>query len=183
MLKTSRLLLRPWREDDFLWFAKLNEDSEVMEHFPAIPSRERSFEVARKLQAKIDDQGWGLWAVEVIGGAPFIGFVGLDEVDEDVPCAPAIEIGWRLARAHWGKGYATEAGLRSLDYAFSERGWPEVVAMTALTNIRSERVMQRLGMVRDLAADFDHPRVPDGHPVQRHMLYRIRASDGRPVGG
>lgn len=119
-------------------------------------------------------RGWGLWAVEVKDGPQFIGFVGLNEVDFEAHFTPAVEVGWRLARQHWGNGYATEAARAAVDFAFQELALQEIVSMTTVANERSRRVMGRLGMVRDPADDFDHPRVPAG-PLRRHVLYRLSA--------
>jgi len=179
MLRTARLRLREWTRADLEPFAQLNADPVVMEHFPAPSSRAQSDAFAEGIRSHFEEHGWGLWAVEVVGGAPFIGFVGLHEVHPPVPCAPVLEVGWRLARAHWGRGYATEAAERSLAYAFEVLTRDEVVSFTAATNLPSQRVMQRLGMRRDPAEDFEHPKVPVGCPVRPHVLYRIRAAEWR----
>jgi RimJ/RimL family protein N-acetyltransferase len=171
-LRTPRLLLRQWRDADLAPFATLNADPEVTEHLPARLTRTESDEMARFLRAAIAAQGWGLWAVEIPDQAPFIGFVGLNEPRFEAHFTPAVEIGWRLARAYWGYGYATEAAWAALRFAFAELQLDEVVSMTATVNLRSQRVMQRLGMVRDPADDFEHPRVPPG-PLRPHVLYRL----------
>jgi ribosomal-protein-alanine N-acetyltransferase len=173
-IKTQRLLLRHWYEEDLAPFAALNGDPEVMRYFPATLTPAESDEFARYVQGLIAVQGWGLWAVEVLGGAPFIGFVGLNRPRFEAHFTPAIEVGWRLDRAHWGHGYATEAAAASLSFAFEELDCPEVVSFTSLINERSIRVMRRLGMSHDPADDFDHPSVPDG-PLRRHVLYRMRS--------
>ena len=171
VLSTPRLRLRPWRESDLAAFAALNADPAVMEHFPSIPSREESDAMARRIMAKMESQGWGLWALEVIGGEPFIGFTGLNVPDFDSYFTPCTEIGWRLARSAWGHGYATEAAHAALAFGFGSLGLEEIVSFTAVTNKRSMAVMERLGMRRD--GEFDHPRVAQGNPVRRHVLYRI----------
>lgn len=171
-ITTSRLLLREWRETDLAPFAALNGDPEVMRYFPTTLTRAESDEFARFLQGLIAVQGWGLWAVEVLGGAPFIGLVGLNRVRFEAHFTPAIEVGWRLDRPYWGRGYATEAAAASLTFAFAELGCAEVVSFTSLLNEPSLRVMRRLGMTRDPSDDFDHPSVADG-PLRRHALYRI----------
>ena len=171
-LSTSRLLLRQWRESDFAPFAELNADPEVMRYFPAALDRQHSDELAEWIQETLARQGWGLWAVEVPDVAPFIGFVGLNQVDFQAHFTPAIEVGWRLDRPHWGRGYATEAASAALDFAFDGLGCEQIVSFTAPVNEPSQRVMHRLGMTRDPGDDFDHPRVPDG-PLRRHVLYRI----------
>ena len=124
--------------------------------------------------------GWGLWAVEVAGGAPFVGMVGLHRVRAELPFAPAVEVEWRLHPDHWGHGYATEAAAASLRFGFEEAGLAEIVAFTTTLNTRSQSVMERIGMVRDPVADFDHPRVPEGSPLRRHVLYRVMPSQVAP---
>ena len=171
-LTTERLLLRQWRDDDLALFAELNGDPEVMRYFPAQLTRAQSDAFASYVRATIDRQGWGLWAVQVTGGAPFIGFVGLNRPTFKAHFTPTVEVGWRLARPHWGRGYATEAATAALTFAFEELNTPEVVSFTATVNERSLKVMRRLGMTHDPADDFDHPGVGDG-PLRRHALYRI----------
>jgi ribosomal-protein-alanine N-acetyltransferase len=172
VLATARLLLRPWRESDFEPFAALNADARVMEHFPSIPTREQSHAMAARIMASVDSRGWGQWAVEEVGGEPFIGFTGLAVPTFEAHFTPCTEIGWRLAPSAWGKGYATEAARAALAYGFAELGLAEIVSFTALSNTRSAAVMERLGMTRD--GEFDHPRIAEGSPVRRHVLYRIR---------
>lgn len=173
-LRTERVRLRQWREDDLEPFARLNADPEVMRYFPFPLTREGSNALAHDIAATIEKRGWGLWAVEVRGGAGFIGFVGLSEPSFDAHFTPAVEVGWRLAREHWGCGYATEAARAAVDFGFRELELDEIVSFTTPVNTRSRRVMKRLGMRRDPAEDFDHPRVPSG-PLRRHVLYRLAA--------
>lgn len=173
MIRTERLILRAWRDEDDAPFAALNADPEVMRHMPKLLAREESDATAGRIRAHFVAHGWGLWAVEVPGVTPFAGFVGMQHVPFEAPFTPAVEIGWRLARAAWGKGYATEGARASLAYAWETLGLREVVAMTVLANQRSWRVMERLGMTRDPADDFDHPRLALDHPLRRHILYRI----------
>lgn len=177
-ISTSRLLLRQWRASDLEPFAQLNADPEVMEHFPATLSGEQSDQMVGRLNARIDEQGWGLWAVEAPGAAPFIGFVGLNQVPFEAHFTPAVEVGWRLARQFWGFGYATEAASAALDFAFEQLKCEQVVSFTASTNLRSMKVMQRLGMTSDPAEDFDHPNVASTQ-LARHVLYRISEVDWR----
>jgi RimJ/RimL family protein N-acetyltransferase len=165
-----RVLLRQWRDEDREPFAALNADPEVMRHFPSTMSREQSDGMVDWASALIEERGWGLWAVEVVGGARFIGFVGLNE-PRFMP--GTIEVGWRLAQEHWGHGYATEAAREAVRFGFEELGLDEIVAFTVPANTRSRRVMERLGMTRDPADDFDHPNVAEG-PLKRHVLYRLR---------
>lgn len=180
IIKTERLILRQWREGDFDAFAAMAADPQVMEFLLPLPDRTASDAVAERLKTHIAEHGFGFWALEVPGVAPFVGFTGLLHVGPDAPYAPAVEIGWRLARAHWGKGYAVEAAKASLEYGFGPLGLDEIVALTVPKNIRSQQVMRRIGMVRNEADDFDHPRVPDGHPLKRHVLYRIKREAFRP---
>lgn len=180
IIETERLILRQWREDDFDAFAAMATDAEVMEFLLPLPDRAASNDVAKRLKAHIAEHGFGFWALEAPGVAPFIGFTGLLHVGPDAPYAPAVEIGWRLARAHWGKGYAAEAARASLKHGFGPLGLEEIVALTTPGNIRSQQVMRRIGMTRNKADDFDHPRVPDGHPLKRHVLFRINREAFRP---
>jgi RimJ/RimL family protein N-acetyltransferase len=145
-----------------------------MRHFPAVLTRAESDAWALGAQALIAARGWGLWAVEVDRGAPFIGFVGLAQPRFDAHFTPAVEVGWRLAREHWGSGYATEAARAAISFAFDELGLDEIVSFTPVANDRSRRVMERLGMTHDPADDFDHPRLAHGDPLRRHVLYRLR---------
>ncbi|WP_307801619.1 GNAT family N-acetyltransferase [Microbispora triticiradicis] len=171
-IRTDRLVLRRWREDDKEPFAALNADPVVMEHFPATLTREESDALVERAEAAIEERGFGWWAVEVDG--EFIGFTGLSVPAFTAHFTPCVEIGWRLARSAWGHGYATEAARASLEYGFGTLGLTEVVSFTAVPNLRSQAVMRRLGMTRDPGEDFDHPVLPEGHPLRRHVLYRAR---------
>ncbi len=171
-LRTPRLLLRQWRESDLDPFVALNADSEVMRHFPAVLTREQTVRAVKQAHSRIEENGWGLWAVEVSGDGRFIGFVGLAAPEFDAHFTPAVEVGWRLARDRWGNGYATEGARAAVAYGFEELGLAEIVSFTTVANGRSRRVMERLGMTHDEADDFDHPSVPPG-PLQRHVLYRL----------
>ena len=177
-LRTERLLLRGWRDADLEPFAALNGDPETMRYFPAPLTREESDALAARARAQIEAEGWGLWAVEVPGVADFAGFVGLAIPSFEASFTPAVEVGWRLAREHWGKGYATEAARAAVAHGFGELGLDEIVSFTLRLNEPSIRVMERIGMTRDPAEDFDHPRVPVGHPLRPHVLYRLRAPAG-----
>ncbi len=166
LLRTDRLLLRRWRDEDREPFAALNADPEVMAHFTAPLSREESDALVDRFEAHFDEHGYGMWAVEADGG--FVGFTGL-QWTEGLPFSPALEVGWRLARHAWGKGYATEAGQAAIGVGLANVG--SVVSLAAVTNTRSWAVMERLGMRRE--GTFEHPRVPEGHPLRLHYLYRI----------
>jgi RimJ/RimL family protein N-acetyltransferase len=178
-LRTDRLLLRQWRPEDFGPFAELNADPEVMRYFPAPLRRDESDGLATKARALIEARGWGLWAVEVVETNEFIGFIGLAEPSFDADFTPAVEVGWRLHRRHWGSGYATEGARAALAFAFEELSLEEVVSFTSAVNLRSRRVMERLGMTHDPEDDFEHPRVDD-RVLRPHVLYRIKRAAGAP---
>lgn len=169
-LRTDRLLLRQWRDEDREPFAALNADPIVMEHFPSTMTRRESDAFVDFNIATIAERGWGLWAVEADGA--FIGFVGLNVPRFEAHFTPAVEIGWRLARGAWGHGYATEAARAVLAFAFGELGLEEVVSFTTVENRRSRRVMERIGMTYDPDGDFDHPNVTVER-VRPHVLYRL----------
>ncbi len=173
VLVTNRLRLRVWRPEDREPFAALNADPLVMEHFVAPLSRAESDALADRIEAKCRAQGFGFWAVEVPGITAFAGFTGLSRPSFETHFTPCVEIGWRLAREHWNRGYATEAAVAALRYAFTHLRLPEVVAFTAPGNLRSRRVMEKLGMRHDGAGDFDHPLIAAGHPRRRQVLYRV----------
>jgi RimJ/RimL family protein N-acetyltransferase len=172
-LRTPRVLLRQWQDRDREPFAALNADLEVMEHFPGILSRAESDALADRIMSGIEERGWGPWAAELTATGTFAGFVGLNPVTFEATFTPAIEIEWRLAPRYWGQGLATEAARAVLAHAFGPLDLDEIVSFTATTNLRSQRVMQKLGMHHDPADDFDHPALPEGHRLRRHVLYRI----------
>jgi RimJ/RimL family protein N-acetyltransferase len=173
--QTERLRLRGWQEADLAPFAALNADPEVMEFMAGSLDREASDALVARIETGWAENEFGLWAVERRSDGRFIGFVGLSRPSFEAHFTPAVEVGWRLARDAWGHGYATEAARVALDFGFERVGLEEIVSFTVPANTRSRRVMERLGMVRDPADDFDHPRLPDGHPLRRHVLYRLRA--------
>jgi RimJ/RimL family protein N-acetyltransferase len=174
-LEGARVRLRRWEERDREPFAELNADPVAMQYFPSTLTREQSDAVIDRLQAAIDERGWGFWCLEVGGGC--VGFTGLAIPSFDAPFMPAIEIGWRMLPRYWGRGLATEAARLALAWGFDVLEAREIVAFTVPANARSLAVMDRLGMRRDPAGDFEHPRIPVGHPLRRHVLYRIsRAS-------
>jgi len=170
--ETARLRLRQWRDADYLPFARLNADPEVMQYFLATLGRAESDAMADRCRQSIATLGWGLWAVERKDDGAFIGFVGLNEPAAALPFSPCVEIGWRLARAAWGQGYASEAAREALRVGFEQLRLDEIVSFTALGNRRSRAVMERLGMREDGQA-FEHPSVPEGHPLRPHCLYRL----------
>lgn len=172
-LTTERLVLRRWRPEDRPAFAAMNADPRVMRHFPSLLSREESDATADRVEAYFQKHGYGLWAVEIPGAAPFAGFVGLSSPRFESHFTPCVEIGWRLAAEHWRRGYATEGARAALRFAFETLALDEVVALTVPDNLASRRVMEKLGMTRDPADDFEHPSIAEGHPLRRHVLYRI----------
>jgi ribosomal-protein-alanine N-acetyltransferase len=173
MIKTPRLLLRHWQDSDIEPWVAMNLDPRVTEFFAKTYTREGAIEAAERCRRQLDQQGYGWWIVEVPDVTPFAGVVCLQKVPFEAHFTPAYEIGWRFAPEYWHRGYATEGARGALDFAFNTLGWKEVVALTALLNVPSQRVMQRLGMSRDPSDDFDHPKVEKGHPLERHVLYRI----------
>lgn len=173
VLQTDRLILRAWRSDDRAPFAALNADSRVMEFLPACLSRSESDAMADRIDAHFAAHGCGFWAVEAPGSAPFIGFVGLAVPKFTAHFTPCVEIGWRLAYDYWGKGYAAEAARAAARDGFERLGLCEIVSFTVPHNVRSRAVMERIGMSRDPADDFDHPSLTDDSPLRRHVLYRL----------
>jgi len=173
-LRTSRLLLRPWRDEDIAAFAEMSADPVVMQYLYPLSDRWLSAEAwVARARAHWDEQGFGHWVVELPDAASFIGVVGLGVVSYEAPFTPAVEVAWRLARPYWGHGYATEAARAALDYGFGQLRLWEIVAVTVPANQRSRSVMERLRMTRAREDDFDHPRLPEG-PLRRHVLYRLR---------
>jgi RimJ/RimL family protein N-acetyltransferase len=191
-LRTERLVLRPWRDSDRAPFAALNADPEVMAHFPATLTREQSDAMVDRIVQSMDQRGFGLWAVEVGGGSSCIGFVGLNPIPFEEHFTPALEIGWRLSRPAWGHGYAPEAAVAAVAFAFAsvhrdgleftldphDEPLDEVVSMTTPANAKSRRVMEKIGLHHDPADDFDHPTMADRAPhLVRHVLYRAGRND------
>lgn len=179
-LTTPRLRLRSWREEDVEPFLAMSNDREVMAHFPTTFTREDVDTVIARQQQFIDDKGYGFWALEVIDGPPFIGFCGIKDVLFDVPWTPAVEVGWRLSREAWSKGYATEAARAAVAHGFEKLGLEEIVAFLLPMNKRSAAVCERLGMVRDPSRDFEHPLIAEGavsvggFPQRKHIVYALK---------
>ncbi|WP_454004175.1 GNAT family N-acetyltransferase [Alcaligenes sp. Marseille-Q7550] len=173
-LVTPRLVLRHWRDSDLIACAKMNADARVMEFFPSPLIRQASDALALRIRTGLQENPFGLWAVEIPGSADFAGFIGLGIPWFEAPFMPAIEIGWRLASDFWGKGYATEGAREVLRYGFEELRLKEIVSFTATNNVRSQRVMTRIGLAHKKSDDFDHPALPEGHPLRRHVLYRLK---------
>jgi RimJ/RimL family protein N-acetyltransferase len=177
VIKTPRMILRPWRDEDYAPYAALNADPEVRRYWAATLSMEESDAEAAWLQKHIEEHGFGFWAAEVPGLARFIGFIGLKRVEPDLPFAPAVEAGWRLARNYWGRGYATEGAQASLADGFGRLGLKEIVAYTVAVNAPSRRVMERIGMTHDPADDFDHKDRNPNDPHRHYVVYRKRRDE------
>ncbi len=175
-LLTARLRLRRWRDEDRAPFAALNADPEVMRHFPATLDRAASDAMIDRIEASFDERGLGLWAVESLDAPGCLGFVGLAVPRWELPIHVAtdevVEVGWRLARSCWGLGFAPEAARAVLDDGFARLELAEIVSFTVTDNVASRRVMEKVGMTRDPGDDFDHPALPEGHELRRHVLYR-----------
>jgi RimJ/RimL family protein N-acetyltransferase len=171
ILTTNRLILRPWRESDREPFARMNADPRVMEYFAARLSREESDAMVARIETHFREHGFGLWAAELQRDGAFVGFVGFDTPSYEAPYST--EIGWRLAGEHWGQGLAAEGAQAAVAYGFLTLGLEEIVATTVPANTRSRRIMEKLGMAHDSADDFEHPLLPEEHPLRRHVLYRL----------
>jgi len=176
-LRTERLILRPWRPEDLVPFAALNADERVTVTLAGSMNRAESDALAARIIHGFATRGFGQWAVELPGVAPFIGFIGLSVPSFEAHFMPAVEIGWRLAFDHWGKGYATEGARAVLDFGFRQAGLDEIVSFTAASNTRSRAVMERLGMHSDPNDDFGHERLGKSHPLYHHVLYRLRREE------
>jgi RimJ/RimL family protein N-acetyltransferase len=172
-LSSGRIRLRQWRDEDREAFAAMNSDARVMEFFRSQLSRVESDAMVDGIKKHFSERGFGLWAIEVQGVAPFIGFAGLAVQQFSAHFTPCVEVGWRLAFEHWGRGYATEAARLALGYGFEIVALREIVSYTSATNRRSRAVMERLGMRRDPADDFDYSWLPEAHPLRPHVLYRL----------
>ncbi|MFO6422096.1 GNAT family N-acetyltransferase [Motilimonas sp. KMU-193] len=171
-LPTARLLLRQWQAADYEPFAQMSADPQVMRYFPECLSQAQSNALADKAKGLIEQNGWGFWALELKQSGEFIGFVGLHQQTEGIPNTPFIEVGWRIARAHWRQGYASEAARAAIRFAFEQLGQSRIYAFTALSNQPSQQVMQKLGMV-NTGQDFLHPKLTPDHPLAPHCLFAI----------
>ena len=181
LLCTERLYLRGWREEDRDPYAAINSDPQVREFFPELLTRAQSDAQIAVFEDHFAAHGFGMWALELRETGALIGFTGMDLATYDAHFAPAVEIGWRLARSAWGHGYASEAAREVLRFGFDERELEEIVACTTPANLRSRAVMERLAMTRDPDEDFDHPEVAAGHPLCRHVLYRVSVARWRSL--
>lgn len=172
---TERLILRHWRQSDRLPFSRLNADPRVMEYMPDTLTPEQSDALADRIEAHFRGHGFGLCAAELLRDGSFIGFIGLSIPSFQAHFTPCVEIGWRLAADYWGQGLATEGSREMVRYGFEQIGVDELVSFTVPRNVASRRVMEKIGMTRNLVDDFEHPLLPEGHPLRRHVLYRLRA--------
>ena len=171
-IETDRLILRRWQSSDVDPFVSLNADPRVMQFFPATLSRAETEAMISTFEERISQHGFGLWAAELKATVGFIGFIGLDVPCYPLPFSPCVEVGWRLAFDYWGKGYAQEGARAALAFGFKELHLQEIVSFTAANNLRSRQVIERIGMTYDAQGDFDHPKLPERHPLRRHVLYR-----------
>lgn len=182
-MESERLLLRRWRDSDRPLFARMNADPRVMEFLPAILSEQESNSFADRIETHFSKHGFGLYAAELRSESRFIGYVGLNVGTFQAAFTPCVEIGWRLATEYWGQGLATEAAREIVRHGFTELGLEELVSFTVPANLRSIRVMEKVGMSRDPNGDFDHPQLPAGHRLRRHVLYRLSRSAHRRMLG
>jgi RimJ/RimL family protein N-acetyltransferase len=173
-LRTDRLYLRRWRASDRAPFARLNCDPRVVEFLPAALTSDQSNAVADRIEAHFERHGFAQWAVEIPGITPFAGFIGLSIPRFKAPFTPCVEVGWRLDADYWNRGYATEGARAALAFGFEWLQLEEIVSFTVPANVRSRRVMEKIGMTHSLGDEFDHPLLPEGHPLRRHVLYRLR---------
>lgn len=172
-LESARLILRQWHDEDLAEFAAMSADPQVMRYFPAPLSRVEAAALIGRVRGHFNEYGYGLWALERKDTGAFIGMTGLLNVNFDAPFTPAVEIGWRLARRHWGLGFASEAAWTCLRCAFAQLRLEQVVSFTTESNQASQKVMQAIGMQQDLDGSFDHPKLAADDPLRRHVLYRI----------
>ena len=173
-LETQRLILRQWQPSDFEPFAQMNQDNEVMRYFPKHLSVEESIAMIEKSKVDLEHDKYGFWALLAKEGSEFLGFVALAQVQFECPFKGSIEIGWRLKKSAWGHGYASEAARELLNYGFKNLGLSEIVSLTAKLNKPSSRVMERIGMTRNPADDFDHPKIAFESPLRPHVLFKIK---------
>jgi RimJ/RimL family protein N-acetyltransferase len=178
VIETDRLVLRPWIASDHEPFARMNADPRVMEFMPATLSRQESDQLADRIEAHFQERQFGLFAAELRRDHSFIGYIGLAVPGFCAHFTPCVEIGWRLSTEHWGQGLATEGARAVARHAFEVLGIEALVSFTVPANLRSRRVMEKLGMTHDPDEDFEHPSLPPAHPLRRHVLYRLSRSKG-----
>lgn len=180
VLETPRLILRSeWKPSDLTPFAALNADERVMEYFPSTLTREETAAMIKRVELRFREDGMSFFACELKETAELIGFIGLAKPQFETHFTPCVEVGWRLAVPHWGKGYAVEGAKQAMAWGFEKFDLDEIVSFTAAGNQKSRRVMEKLGMTRDNRGDFNHPRIDPGDPLRHHVLYRITADTFR----
>lgn len=177
VIQTERLILRQWCDQDIDPYRKLNADPKVMEFFPNTWSQEASDISLKSARNHIEKYGWGKWAVSLLKTGEFIGRIGLEDVDFQASFSPNIELGYRIAYKYWGNGYAVEGAKAALEHGFRQLNLEEIVAFTPMQNMRSQIVMQRIGMHHSPKDDFDHPKLPKEHRLSKHVLYRLNKMD------
>lgn len=177
IIETERLILRPWKDEDIAPFAALNADPIVMEFFPKLLSYQETEDMVKRLKAHFEREGWGLMATEIKETGEFIGMIGLNKPHYETPFTPCVEIGWRTKAESWNKGYATEGAKACLEFGFNYLNLNKIAAFTTETNKRSQRIMEKISMTRDFNGDFEHPLLPKGHPLIKHVLYWITDED------
>lgn len=172
IITTERLILRRWKPSDLVPFATMNEDTRVMEFYPKTLNLAETEAMIATIEQRIERDGFGLWAAELKHTTQLIGFIGLNVPGYSFPFSPCVEIGWRLAFDHWGNGYAQEGARAAMAFGFDTFGLKEIVSFTTVGNLRSRHVMERIGMTYDPKDDFEHPNLPEHHPLRKHVLYR-----------
>lgn len=175
-IKTSRLILRPWQQNDLESYFLMNQDTKVLEFLPGAVSKEQCIDFMQYQNQQLENRGFMLWAVELQSTGELLGFTGLNYFDKPTHFSPAVEIGWRLGSQYWGFGYATEGALAVLHYGFNHLEINEIVAFTVPDNLRSRKVMERIGMTHEVDGSFAHPKLPTDHHLSKHVLYRIKKS-------
>lgn len=174
LFKSERLGFRQWQASDLPTFAEMNANAEVLRFFPTLLTTEESNALAERLMKGIEEYGYGFFAVDRLEEGDFIGFIGLINATFEASFTPCVEVGWRLKREVWNKGYATEGAKRCVEYGFETLKLEEIYSFTALPNLASERVMQKIGMQK--IGTFEHPRIADNHLLKNHVLYKIESS-------
>jgi RimJ/RimL family protein N-acetyltransferase len=177
IIETDRLTLRTWKKEDAEAYYQINQDPKVLECLGGPLSMEEVHNFIQRVNSQMDVRGYTLWAVEEKETGALMGFIGLDYKDWESHFTPAVEIGWRLGSQYWGKGYATEGAKASLAYGFKHCGLKEIVSLTVPANLRSIRVMEKIGLRRDMQGDFAHPGLPADHRLSQHVLYRLKRED------
>lgn len=177
IVETERLVLRTWKKEDASSYFQINQDPKVIEFLLGPLTMEQVNDFILTVNSHSDKHGYTLWAVELKETAELIGFIGLNYIDWEAPFTPAVEVGWRLGSQYWGRGYATEGAKASLDYGFKQCGLKEIVSFTVPANVRSIRVMEKIGLKLDLNGDFAHPKLPSDHKLSHHVLYRLSAEE------